>query len=127
MTVGAPNRCCPLGYAIALDLFTAMFRTVVMLALLIAPQKHTVEILSFTATPARVSPGGNVTLEWKTRGVETVAIDWMAEGSQSQRRGGLPANGTLTVQPKVTTRYILDCAADSGNSCASQSVTVQVR
>lgn len=104
-----------------------MFRTVVMLALLLAPQKHTVEILSFSATPTIVAPGGKVMLEWKTRGVDTVAIDWMAQGSRSQRRAGLPANGTLEVQPKVTTRYILDCEADSGNACASQSVTVRVQ
>ncbi len=103
-----------------------MYRTVVMLVALLAPQKHTVEILSFTATPTHVVPGGTVTLEWTTRGVETVALDWMPKGEHSQHRAGLPPSGTLAVQPKVTTRYVLNCEADSGNSCASQSVTVRV-
>ena len=93
------------------------------------PQVHAVEILNFAAKPPRIHAGQSAYLEWKTRGVDSVYIEWMPDAnprSRSQRRAGLPPAGTLEVQPKTTTRYVLGCESADHVYCASQSVTVEV-
>lgn len=88
------------------------------------------EIVSFTATPRRVPPGATVTLEWVTRGMTSVALDW-APAADTQdnwrHRGGLPASGSLEMKPDGDTVYVLSCeTAGGGSACASSTVHVEV-
>jgi hypothetical protein len=43
------------------------------------------------------------------------------------RRAGLPASGTLALQPLEDTVYVLECEADEGRTCMAMSATVRVR
>ena len=109
---------------------TLVFAIAVALAFAVLdPQVHTVEILNFAAKPQRYHAGQFAYLEWKTRGVDSVYVEWMPDAnprSRSQRRAGLPPTGSLEVQPKNTTRYVLGCESTDHVYCASQSVTVEV-
>jgi len=88
------------------------------------------EIVSFTATPRIVSPGASSTLAWETRGVASVALEWgpvWGPRGNREMHPGLPPTGTMTVEPKENTIYVLECETTSGTMCMSQSVTVQVK
>jgi hypothetical protein len=88
------------------------------------------EIVSFTVTPRVISRGQSATLAWDVRGAPTVAIAWCPEShprGNVQRQSGLPAVGTLTVQPVENTVYILECETDYGQTCVSASATLQVK
>jgi hypothetical protein len=88
------------------------------------------EITSFTATPTVISPGESVTLAWKTRGALSVAMEWGPEyhvRRAMQKRTGLPPAGTMTVQPKENTVYVLECEVASGQMCMLASATVRMR
>jgi hypothetical protein len=85
------------------------------------------EIASFTATPRIVVPGENVTLTWKTRGAVSVTIEWGPEDHPRgtlQQRTGLPGSGTLVMQPRENTVYVLSCETATGVMCMSASTTV---
>ena len=88
------------------------------------------EIVAFTATPRVISPGESATLAWETRGVVSVAMAWGPESNprgNMQRRTGLPPLGTMTVQPKEDTVYVLECETDAGQVCMSASASVRVK
>ena len=78
-----------------------------------------VTIVSFTPNPATsIIPPETVKLTWTTQGsVTSCSID--------QGVGiGLPASGSVTVAPKVTTTYTLTCTGPVDS--ASKSITVTV-
>jgi hypothetical protein len=87
------------------------------------------EIVSFTATPRAVAPGGSAVLAWETRGVESVAMEsgpvFGPRGNMELQKG-LPPSGMMTVHPKESTVYVLECETSFGTMCMSQSVTIQV-
>jgi hypothetical protein len=88
-----------------------------------------VAIISFTATPRVVMRGESVTLDWQTRGVPTVAIEWGPElnpGFNMQKKRGLPPSGMETFEPQEDTIYVLECETVPADAC-SQSVSVRVR
>jgi hypothetical protein len=88
------------------------------------------EIVSFTATPRVVSPGESATLAWKTRGVASVALEWGPEyhpRGRMQKRTGLDPSGTMTVQPREDTVYVLECETDAGEMCMLASATVRMK
>src|SRR5215469_10065609 len=88
------------------------------------------EIVSFKATPRVISLGDSSVLSWETRGTTSLAMEWTPERAprgNMQRVTGLPPSGTMTVQPKEDTVYVLVCETPSDSTCASMSVTVQVR
>jgi hypothetical protein len=74
-------------------------------------------ILSFTATPSTISPGGSATLEWSVSGVDFVNIDPI---------GDFFPNGSFDVSPKKTTVYRLTAANAAGKASATVVVTVPV-
>ncbi len=87
------------------------------------------EIVSFTATPRIVSRGESVTLAWKTSGLASVAMEWGPDyhpRGTMQKRNGLPPSGTMIVQPKENSTYVLECETASGDMCMSASVSVRV-
>jgi hypothetical protein len=88
------------------------------------------DIVTFTATPRTIKMGDSATLLWEVSGATSVAMEWGParhfRGSM-QRRTGLPASGTMTVQPEEDTIYVLECESDFGQTCMSASVTVRVR
>lgn len=75
------------------------------------------KILSFTATPSAIQPGGTSTLEWSVSGVDFVTIDPV---------GGVFADGSIDVQPKKTTVYRLTAKNEAGTATATVTVTVIV-
>ena len=88
------------------------------------------EVVSFTATPAVVAPGGTVTLDWDTRGTTAVTLKWAPESRPDepmQGRTGLPPKGTLTLNPQESTVYILRCDTVAGVMCMSASTTVHTK
>jgi hypothetical protein len=74
-------------------------------------------IISFTATPSAISPGGRSTLAWSVSGVEFATIDPV---------GGVFANGSIDVSPTKTTVYRLTATNAAGTASATATVTVTV-
>ncbi|MEM1349606.1 MAG: hypothetical protein AAGI01_13675, partial [Myxococcota bacterium] len=64
-------------------------------------------IVSFTATPDRIGPGGAVTLEWEVADGVTAAIDNDQGRPAIALSPGEIANGSATVNPAATTTYTL--------------------
>jgi hypothetical protein len=75
------------------------------------------EILSFTATPSTISPGGTAILEWSVSGVDFVTIDPI---------GDFFANGSIEVSPLRTTIYRITATNAAGKATATATVTVPV-
>lgn len=72
-------------------------------------------ILSFTATPSTVAPGGSTVLAWNVTGADTVTI---APGI------GQVTGTTITIRPVGTTTYVLSARNAGGTSSTSVTVTV---
>jgi hypothetical protein len=75
-----------------------------------------VRIISFSATPTQIRAGQSATLSFVTEAGTSVFIN--------NGVGSLPASGTVTVTPSVTTTYTL--TAVSGQTTVTSSVTIQV-
>lgn len=75
------------------------------------------KILSFTATPSAIPPGGTSTLQWSVSGVEFATIDPV---------GGVFANGSIDVSPTKTTVYRITATNAAGTATATVVVTVIV-
>lgn len=91
---------------------------------------NTPEIVYFTATPRVISRGESVTLAWKTSGLASVAMEWKPEyhlRGAMQKLNGLPPSGTMIVQPREDTIYVLECESASGDMCISASASVRVK
>lgn len=73
-------------------------------------------IVSFTATPDRIAPGGCSTLAWSTLNATTVSID---NGIGSQ-----PVTGSRVVCPSATTSYTLMATGPGGAATRSSTVVV---
>lgn len=73
-------------------------------------------VLTFTASPQTVSPGGSTTLAWSTQGATQVTLD--------NGLGSHPATGMVTVTPGQSTTYTLTASGPGGQTTAQ--VTVQV-
>ncbi len=90
-------------------------------------------IVFFQAEPRTILQGQSATLRWKTPDAEDVLIDQDPPPSREPFSSpapsvilGLPSIGELTVQPRVTTTYILSCKGASWSACASATVRVKV-
>ncbi|MGA3344860.1 MAG: peptidoglycan-associated lipoprotein Pal [Terracidiphilus sp.] len=68
-----------------------------------------------TATPAFVSAGDQVQLNWTTTGATTASIDGI---------GDVPSSGVKTVKPSESTSYHLVARGDGGTAEATARVTV---
>jgi hypothetical protein len=91
-------------------------------------RRNEAEIISFTATPRRVSAGEHVTLRWEARGVNQLTLTWGASEARHcnwHRRGGLPASGFLVVRPAESSVYILKSETSEGSIYACVSVKVE--
>ncbi len=71
---------------------------------------------SFAATPTSIASGQSASLSWSVSGAESVHID--------QGIGDVPAAGTATVIPGMTTTYTLTASNAAGPTRASATVTV---
>ncbi|HET8796630.1 MAG TPA: hypothetical protein VFO89_03020 [Thermoanaerobaculia bacterium] len=74
------------------------------------------EIVSFTATPSVIQPGGCSTLAWSTRNTTSVSID--------QGIGSQPVNGSTSVCPASTKSYTLTASGEGGSTTGRATVTV---
>ncbi len=81
------------------------------------------KILSFAAVPPDVPPGQPSSLQWATTGGNVVVVSWQGEGPCCAV--SVPANGTMTVNPKQTTTYTLD-ARGAGGAAVQARATVSV-
>jgi hypothetical protein len=80
------------------------------------------QILSFTADPPfSLKSGTPVTLSWQTSNATAVVAVGQGVSPQS-----LPANGTLVVNPEVTTSYTLTAYGPCGQT-VSVTISVVVR
>lgn len=77
--------------------------------------RTTFSIMSFTATPSHLLPGQTTTLAWEVIGQALVSIDGF---------GPQPMQGSMVLQPDVTTNYIL--RAQNGDVMATRSALVLV-
>jgi outer membrane protein OmpA-like peptidoglycan-associated protein len=74
-----------------------------------------VQILTFTNDPAfSTASGAPVTLSWTTSGASSVTITGFGVPS-----GGLPVNGSITVNPTTNTDYTLTAYGPGGQSVSS--------
>jgi len=90
---------------------------------------ETPTIMFFMASPQEIPRGGTVTLDWQTRHVPAVALEWGPVGSERgslQKREGLPATGTMTFQPQEDTIYVLECETTPAQMC-TESASVRMR
>jgi hypothetical protein len=68
-------------------------------------------------------------LKWATRGMRSVSLDsapTINTRDNWEHQSHLPPEGSLVVTPAVDTVYVLSCESDSGSSCASASVKVEL-
>jgi hypothetical protein len=75
------------------------------------------EIISFKATPPVIHAGEAVELSWETTSTGSVAMEWARVNDPRgdiHRLDGLPPKGTMKVEPKESTIYILECEATTG-------------
>lgn len=82
------------------------------------------KVVSFTASPATVAPGGEVTLDWKVTDATKVTITDVDKGDLS----GIDdqASGSVKVVPTGSTLYVLTALNDRGaKATAFVSVTVK--
>lgn len=89
----------------------AIARTTVTTAA--APAAH---IVSFTANPNAVQPGGTSVLSWQVENADTVEITGLGQVN--------PKAGSATVAPTQTTTYTLTARNSKGEVTAAQTVTV---
>lgn len=86
---------------------------------------NTVSIDSFSADPATINRGQSATLSWRTTNATSVKLDVMNGGNvipESTTR----LNGTETVNPTVTTAYVLTANGPGGPKTMAVMVTVNV-
>ncbi|HVW07789.1 MAG TPA: hypothetical protein VHC90_04365 [Bryobacteraceae bacterium] len=85
-------------------------------------------IISFYATPESVKRGDTATLTWETTGAASVLMHvHTVLGRNEETRSGLPPKGTVKVQPREDTVYVLECEGGIGGHSVSQSVSVRVK
>jgi hypothetical protein len=87
------------------------------------------EIISFKATPPVIHSGEAAELSWETTSTGSIAMEWARVNDPRgdiHRLDGLPPKGTMKVEPKESTIYILECEAETGWMCAAASATVRV-
>ena len=70
----------------------------------------------FTVTPDTIAAGGSVTLNWDVTGATRVSLQ--------PEIGTVPATGTRTVSPAVTTVYKLTASNEAGATTSQQTVHV---
>ncbi len=70
---------------------------------------------SITASPDTINPGQSVVLAWRTTDATSASIEGI---------GPVPTSGTRTVQPTVSTDFVLSASGDGGNTTATAHVTV---
>lgn len=81
------------------------------------------KVVAFTATPAQVTPGGEVTLAWEVTDATKVTITDLDKGAVSGVDDAL--TGTVRLVPTASTLYVLDARNDRGaKATAFVSVTV---
>lgn len=83
----------------------------------VVPAAAPVRILSFTAEDSQIEQGQSTALHWQTANAANVSID--------NGIARVPASGETTVQPAVTTTYIL--TAKGNGSVLQKSVSVIVK
>ena len=71
---------------------------------------------SFSATPTSITAGGTATLSWTTTGADSVSI--------GNGVGAVGVDGSVTVNPTLTTTYILTATAAGGTATSGVTVTV---
>jgi len=90
------------------------------------------QITRFVSTPETIHVGEKAVLVWNTRNVQTVLLEEAADAHDDVPNeflhsiGHFPPGGTLEVQPRWTTTYVISCG-DSDIGTASASTTVRVQ
>lgn len=78
--------------------------------------RQSVQIVRFQASPDRIRPGDQSTIDWQVLNADTVTITEI---------GTVPANGTRAVSPTRTTQYRLTARNALGEASATTTVVVE--
>ena len=84
------------------------------------PDSPTID--SFTASPETSASGKDVLLQWQTNNATSVVLNH--GGSDFYTTMSAVDNGSVTVEPTVTTTYTLNAIGPGGNTTATVTVTV---
>ena len=79
---------------------------------------------SFTATPDTSKSGADVLLKWQTNNATSVVLNHGSDEFYRTTTVSEVDNGSVTVEPTVTTTYTLNAAGPGGNITATVTVTV---
>ena len=79
---------------------------------------------SFTATPDTSKSGADVLLKWQTNNATSVVLNHGSDEFYRTTTVSEVDNGSVTVEPTVTTTYTLNAAGPGGNTTATVTVTV---
>lgn len=78
--------------------------------------------------PAVIAPGEKAVLHWSIKGATEVVIEQISGSSPVLRKiGTFGASGSLQVQPKEDTNYVLSCEVSTTHACASVTLHVRIK
>ncbi|MBL7061476.1 MAG: CAP domain-containing protein [Dehalococcoidia bacterium] len=81
-----------------------------------SPPPASLPVITFTASPSSIGPGGSSILSWSVTGATSVSI--------SPGGGSLPPSGSATASPAATTTYTLTATNAAGTATRQVTVTV---
>lgn len=87
------------------------------------------EVIPLTAAADTIHAGESTTLTWTSRGAASLLLEGYTEnGVRAEEQAGLPARGSITVQPRETTVYRMRCETGfDGGECAGADARVEVK
>lgn len=82
----------------------------------------------FEAVPPVIVAGETATLRWSIKGATQVVIDEASTASRELHKlGTFGPSGSIQVQPREDTTYVVSCEGSTTYSCASLTIRVQVK
>jgi hypothetical protein len=89
------------------------------------------EIFALNAQPEVIQPGDFTTISWSARGAASVTLESTPDNAGpevTRLQKGLPPVGSMKVQVRETTNYVLRCeTVFSGAACMPGRVVVEVK
>lgn len=82
----------------------------------------------FEVQPREIAPGETAILRWSIKDATKVLIEEASKSRGELRKiGNFAPIGSLLVQPKEDTTYVLTCEGSTTYSCASATLRVRVK
>jgi hypothetical protein len=93
-----------------------------------AAEDQTSNTFRFEVQPREIAPGETAILRWAIKDATKVLIEEASKSRGDLRKiGNFAATGSLLVQPKEDTTYVLTCQGSTTYSCASATLRVRVK